>query len=170
MRICPNKWVCAGIVMSLICLVLVDAVFLIDSKGNALLFVTVFSVLYLAFVLRYALAVAKTVVLDPSGCTFSFLCYRKHYLWSEFSVKKVEDYEDVYSYRQRPEAGAIFLIKPHRRPKWMGPGEFCMLKAPLSSFYVCFSIGLERFPNPYVVDKKLFLDTLSQWGVELDEG
>ena len=169
MKISPSKDVYAWIAIAFLCIGLFDAALLIASEGNAFLFAIVISALCLVIVLRLALTVAKTILLDPEGCTFSFLGCRKKFLWRDFSVKKAEDWKDVWSYRQTPVDGAIFTVKPHRRPKWLGPAEFCMWTAPFSSFFVCFHMGDKRFPNPYVVDKTQFLDLLSQWGVELDK-
>ena len=132
------------------------------------MFVLGLTVLIFAVLLRWAATVGKVVILDPKGCTISFMGYRKHYLWSEFAVKRIEDFQNAHEYKQQSAAGAIFLKRPFRRPRWMGPGTFCMLKAPLSSFFVCFDSGHAVYPNPYVVDKASFLETLAQWGIPLE--
>ncbi|MCH5189495.1 MAG: hypothetical protein J1F37_02925 [Oscillospiraceae bacterium] len=168
MKICPNRMVYAGIAISFICLCTFDVTLLIRSKGDALPLIIVMTILILAFLLRYAATVGKVVILDSEGCTFSFMFYRKKYLWNEFTVKRLENFQGAYSYKQQPGVGAMFSIKPFHRPKWMGPSEFCMLTSPLSSFFVCFGIGDVRYPNAYTVDKTVFLDTLSQWDIEID--
>ena len=170
MKICPNRIVCISIAIGCICLCIFDVALLIAYKGAAIPAVVVMSILFLAILLRYASAAGKVLTLDCEGCTISFLLYRKRYLWSEFSVKRLEDFQNTHSYRQQPEEGAIFSIKSFRRPRWMGPLEFFMLTAPLSSFFVCFRVGDARYPNPYTVDKTDFLNALARWGVVLDEG
>ena len=169
MKICPNRSVYGYIAIAFICLCAFDAALLIESRGDALTFVIVMTILILGFLLRYATTVGKIVILDSEGCTILFLFYRKKYLWNEFTVKKLENFQGAYSYKQQPGTGAIFSIRSLRRPKRMGPSEFCMLTSPLSSFFVCFSIGDARYPNSYTVDKTTFLDTLSRWGIELDK-
>lgn len=169
MKICPNKIVYFNIAFVFLSFCVLDAYFLIDSKGDALPFVIIWTILMLAILLPNAVATGKVMILDSEGCTISFLWYRKYYLWSEFSVKKMEDWHNVISYRQRPEEGAMFSIKSLHRPRWLGPLEFCAIRAPFSSFFVCFCIGDKRSPNIYTVDKESFLSTLAQWGVELDE-
>ena len=169
MKICPNRSAYGDIAIAFICLCAFDAALLITSKGGDLPFVIMMTILILGIVLRYAATVGKVVTLDSEGCTISFLFYRKKYLWNEFTVKRMENFEGAYSYKWKPGVGAVFSIRSLRRPKRMGPSEFCMLTSPLSSFFVCFSIGDARYPNPYTVDETTFLDTLSRWGIELDK-
>ena len=169
MKIRPNKDVYVWIAMAVISICICDVVMLIKFEGTGLPVIIGMTVLLFALLLRYAEAIGKVIILDSKGCTISFLFYRKTYSWNEFSIKRWENFRNAYSHKEEPEVGVMFSVKLFRRPQWIPPNQFCMLTAPLSSFFVCFSDGPARCPNPYAVDEASFLETLSRWGVELDE-
>lgn len=119
------------------------------------------------------LVIGKKLNISSDGCTVSFFRYRRFYRWDEFSIIRLENLRNAYSFgsKFKPcyEEYVFLSICPVKKPSWMYPNEYCMFH-PLNCFFVCFcDLHLPDAESSalYVADKEEFLGKLKEWGVSL---
>ena len=72
------------------CVIAFSVILWLEEAG--ILFLVIADLVLLALVVRYWIATCRTLTMDGSGCTVSFLWYHKHYKWENPETKAVENY------------------------------------------------------------------------------
>lgn len=57
--------------------------------------------------------------MSKTGCTVSFLGYKRVYDWEELKTKYIEYYDNSIEYRTPYTGGVVFSKKEIRKPKWL---------------------------------------------------
>lgn len=155
----------------ILCYLVSILVFIVFCSLSTYYIAAAMFLLILTYSTCYWIATGKTLVFDKSGCTVSFLWYRRAYTWDELKTKQYKTYKT--SSRYPYSRGAVFSAKLIHCPNWLRPDRYCMFVHPLSFLFVYFRP--ENLPNTadklnpmlYVTEESYFRDKLTEWNVEM---
>lgn len=155
---------CVMVILSFCLITLVDSI-------------TVVGVVFVPTILvvRWWIAIGRTLIMKAEECTVQFLWYRRTYRWTELKTKRIEDYTNRLGYRDPYTSGAIFCKKQIKKQSKWKPATYSMFVHPFSFFFVYFDPHIQyqkwdyRCPDIYVVEETEFRKNMAEWNVELEE-
>lgn len=135
---------------------LVGAIFLVILGGTV--------------VLRYWIAVGKTITFCQEGISVEFLGLVYFKEWEKVKTKRLYDCTNSYGYKASYSFGAEFSQSECRRPEWLMPAEYAVIFHPWAYIFVCFApqdeIGKKlKYPVPYEVEENAFRTAMAKWNV-----
>lgn len=146
-------------------------VILVDSKS--ILWALGLAVLPTIIQIRGAISQNRTFIFNENGIEVSLFNYKTTYLWNELEVKQLVDCHNALGDGDIYERGALFSPRYIHRPKWMKLCTYGSLFHPWSLIFINFypqtlTLGKD-YAHIYAVDEKLFIEKMTEWGVELEE-
>lgn len=122
------------------------------------------TIIWLPVVLIYDAVIGRTFVFDEHGCTVKIHNYKKTYTWDELLEKRLET--GVMA-RSGKYEGVLFSPHPVKKPKKINFLDYALMH-PLTAIFIFFESenSLNQF-DYYSVDKKIFMQKMEEWGVEL---
>ena len=140
-------------------LCLADAMYL---AGILLLLICAF------FIIRWCVAVFRTVVFSKAGITIKFLWRKKELSWNEVNVSLEFYGNSLLQSRNTELEAAVFTSKTARfkKPRRWQPLIFNILVRPFSFVYVYFAECANYVgPHAYPAKKQIFVEKLTAWNV-----
>ncbi|HIZ43393.1 MAG TPA: hypothetical protein H9672_01545 [Firmicutes bacterium] len=168
-----------GIVFLFVMVIVIVFFFYIVPEGFEL-FNTILNIFFLYNGLRAVITLEKIIILTPEGCTIKLFCYKKTYTWNQLKTKQWEDYRDFWkSIEGNYYQGGLFLSPYRTRQKYRKyPHEYIetFTVHPFASVYIYFKRPQDKVwkrssdtKHYYEADEQVLRDTLSRWGVEIEE-
>ena len=142
--------------------------------------IIVLDIIVLYGMIRTLISDGKTIVLTPEGYTVKVFFYKKTYAWNQLKTKHWEDYRNF----SKSSSGSYFqgglFLSPYRvRQKYrIYPDTYTQIFSwhPFSCVYIFFKRDPEKvlkIPGKtsiyYEEDEWVLRDTLSRWGIEIEE-
>jgi len=104
------------------------------------------------------------------------LTYKRTYRWSDLAVKRREHNYSAFKYRTDR---VFFSVHPVKKPVKLDPMYYCLFRHPFTCFFVYLVAGYElqelqkrqysnyiKYTN-FAVNRKVFMQKMEEWGVEL---
>lgn len=130
--------------------------------GILLLLICVF------FIIRWCIAVFRTVTFSEAGISIKFFRWKKEMPWHEVDVS-LESYDNSLLQSRNTELeAAVFTAKTARfkKPRRWQPLIFNILVRPFSFVYVYFAECANYVgPHAYPAKKQMFVEKLTAWNV-----
>ena len=151
-------------------------VLFIKFAQDYIIFALAFGGLWLVLCTRFLYTTCKTIYMDESGCTVTFLFFKQKYKWEELKTKRITyngakasklafrhyQYEKtvVFSKKENLKTSKYIDIETHY--------NICL--KPWSYFIVNIKDKNQKASSPtYEVDEEYFMSKMKEWGVELTE-
>ncbi len=130
-------------------------------------------------IIVFGIVYGKKITLTPEGCTIGLFCFHKMYTWDQFKTKQWENYEKVLQ-GSRGFRGGLFLSTYRVRKHYhTNPVTYALFSFhPFSTIFIYFKVyGSDEkmigngkiHTGCYEADEQELRDTLSRWGVEIEE-
>ena len=167
-------------ILTLIFMVMVAAYCFYIVPKELIPFISVANICFLYGGLRTFITREKIIILTPEGCTIKLFCYKKTYTWNQLRTKQWEDYRDFWkSIMKSYYQGGLFLSPYCTRQEYKTyPDLYVELLTlhPFASVYIYFKRPSNKArkrssdtKHYYEADEQELRDTLSRWGVEIEE-
>lgn len=121
------------------------------------------------------LAYGRTFIFDQNGCATVLGKREKRYSWDELIYVRYFDYRKAPLFGSCGQIGSIvFATAPMKTPRWLSPTKHSLFR-PLTFIYVNFRDPNRPEPHKrgylddYCVNKKIFLQRLKEWGVNVQQ-
>ena len=121
-------------------------------------------------VIRYWIAVGRTITFSQEGIRVQMLGFVRFYPWEKVHQKSYFDCTNSFGYKSAYSYGAEFSLSSSRRPHWLMPEEYSVIFHPWSYIFVFFApqdeIGVRlKYPRLYETEGDAFRETMMEWGL-----
>lgn len=169
MKVSPSKEI-RNVVFALCLFVFLSA--LIVYSCGSLIGAILLVILGGSLVLRYWIAVGKTITFYQEGISVEFLGTVHFLEWEKMNTKRLFDCTKSYGYKASYSFGAEFSKSECRRPDWLMPTEYAVIFCPWTYIFICFTSPDEaekkvKYPVPYEVDGNYFCEVIAEWNINI---
>ena len=160
--------------ISLLCIALSFLVICFFSFDFGRAFITIMTIILIAFIFAFWVSSCRTIIMDSEGCSVRFLFIEKTYKWTELNAEMIQ-YDGMLGYRDPYLEGIVFCKKNKiRKPKFLKPSLYSVFVNPFKFFNVNFKPDFKYnksvcCPDLYVVSKDEFLEKMNEWGVKISK-
>lgn len=96
--------------ISLLCIALSFLVICFFSFDFGRVFITIITIILIAFIFVFWASSCRTIIMDSEGCSVRFLFIKKTYKWTELNAEMIQ-YDGMLGYRDPYLEGIVFCKK-----------------------------------------------------------
>lgn len=132
-------------------------------------FLTVWSFLVVFFLIRYAIAIFRTLTLSDAGITIKFAKWKRFTPWDKLEVKYIRLHDDYYSVGHSHYKAAVVFIPKGFVPIRIAPILYCTVLHPFAFSFIHFAEDIHyAYPAVYETSRSNFLSQIGSFAVNID--